>query len=70
MALFVSVPKRAGLSPPSPELDIVPRPFSARAIVSCASGESDPSDIAPPTKCFRIESTGSIVAREFSGHET
>ena len=60
MALFFSVPKRSGFSPPSPELDIVPSPFSASAIVSCASGESEPSDIAPPTKCFTIESTGSI----------
>ena len=59
IALLRSVPKRSGFSPPSPQLDIVPRPLSASAIVSCASGESEPSDIAPPTKRLTIDSTGS-----------
>ena len=59
IALLRSVPNRSGFSPPSPQLDIVPRPLSASAIVSCASGESEPSDIAPPTKCLTISSTGS-----------
>ena len=59
IALLRSVPNRSGFSPPSPQLDIVPRPFRASAIVSCASGESEPSDIAPPTKCLTISSTGS-----------
>ena len=59
IALFLSVPNRSGFSPPSPLFDMVPSPFRASAIVSCASGESEPSDIAPPTKCLTMESTGS-----------
>src|SRR3546814_10418972 len=41
---------RRGSSPPSPVLDRPPRRFMARAMSSCASGESAPSDIAPVTK--------------------
>ena len=31
----------------------------AIASVSCASGESEPSDMAPVTKCFTISASGS-----------
>lgn len=44
-------------SPPSPQLLMPPRRFIAIAIASCASGLSEPSDIAPETKRFKIDST-------------
>ena len=59
MPQFLPVPKRSAFSPPSPLLDMVPSPLRARAMVSCASGESEPSDIAPPTKWRTMESTDS-----------
>ena len=61
MPQFLSVPNRSEFSPPSPQFDIVPSPLSARAIVSWASGESEPSDIAPPTKRLTMDSTGSTT---------
>ena len=50
---------RAGSSPPSPQLLMPPSRFIATAIASCASGLSEPSDIAPETKRRTIDSTGS-----------
>jgi len=37
--------------------------LNARAIVSCASGESEPNDIAPPTKWRMMDSTDSTSER-------
>ena len=45
--------------PPSPELDIEPIELKARAIAEWASGESEPRDIAPPTKWRITASAGS-----------
>ena len=46
--------KRAGSSPPSPESDLAPMRFMAIASVSCASGDSAPSDMPGVTKRLRI----------------
>ena len=53
------VRKRAGSSPPSPQLLLPPIMFIAIASVSCASAESAPCDIAPVEKRRVIASTGS-----------
>ena len=55
--------KRAGSSPPSPVFDLPPISFMATASASCASGEIEPSDIAPVTKRFMISVTGSTLSR-------
>ena len=54
-----SVRKRAGSSPPSPQFDRAWRLLNAAAIVSCASAEIEPYDMAPVENRFRIELTGS-----------
>ena len=46
-------------SPPSPELERAPSRFMAIESVRCASGLSEPSDIAVTTKRLTIDSTGS-----------
>ncbi len=61
MAELVMVPKRAGSSPPSPELDMPPRVFMAMAMHSWASREMEPKDMAPVLKRFTMESTLSIL---------
>ncbi len=54
-----SSPKRTGSSPPSPVFDRPPIRFIATASVSCASRESEPSDIAPVEKRLTISDAGS-----------
>ena len=44
------VRKRAGSSPPSPQLLLPPIMFIAMASVSCASADSEPCDMAPVEK--------------------
>ncbi len=56
---FASGMKRAGSSPPSPVFERPPIRFIAIASVSCASRESEPSDIAPVAKCLTISEAGS-----------
>ena len=51
--------KRAGSSPPSPVFERPPISFIASASDSCASGEIEPSDIAPVAKRFMISVAGS-----------
>ena len=51
--------KRAGSSPPSPVFERPPMRFIATASVSCASRESDPSDIAPVENRLTISAAGS-----------
>ena len=51
--------KRTGSSPPSPVFDWPPMRFIAIASVSCASRESEPSDIAPVEKRLTISLAGS-----------
>ena len=51
--------KRAGSSPPSPVFERPPMRFIATASVSCASRESEPSDIAPVEKRLTISAAGS-----------
>ena len=51
--------KRAGSSPPSPVFDLPPSRFIPTASVSCASGESAPSDIPPDLKRLTISLAGS-----------
>src|ERR1700733_4159399 len=46
--------KRVGSSPPSPESDLAPMRFIAILSVSCASGDSAPSDMPGVTKRFLI----------------
>ena len=62
-----SSPKRRGSSPPSPVLDLPPRRFIARASVSCASVEIDPSDIAPVEKRRTMFSGGSTSSSGTAG---
>src|SRR4029453_16176959 len=45
-----SVRKRPASSPPSPEFERAPSRLSAIPIVSCASADSAPCDMAPPEK--------------------
>ena len=52
--------KRAGSSPPSPVFDFPPSRFMPVASVSCASGDSAPSDMPPDLKRFTISAAGSI----------
>ena len=64
IALFAESPfgrtrNRAGSSPPSPVLLLPPIRFIAIAIVSCASGDNDPRDIAAVVNRFIISSAGS-----------
>ena len=54
-----SSPKRAESSPPSPVFDLPPSRFMPTASVSCASGESAPSDIPPDLKRLTISAAGS-----------
>ncbi len=54
--------KRTGSSPPSPVFDRPPMLFIARASVSCASREIEPSDIAPVEKRFTISLAGSTCS--------
>ncbi len=54
-----SSPKRTGSSPPSPVFERPPMRFIAIASVSCASRESEPSDIAPVEKRLTISDAGS-----------
>ena len=54
-----SSPKRAGSSPPSPVFERPPMRFIATASVSCASRDSDPSDIAPVENRLTISAAGS-----------
>ena len=54
-----SSPNRAGSSPPSPVFERPPMLFIACASVSCASRESEPSDIAPVEKRLTISDAGS-----------
>ncbi len=54
-----SSPKRTGSSPPSPVFERPPIRFIATASVSCASRESEPSDIAPVEKRLTISEAGS-----------
>ena len=56
---FGSRSKRRGSSPPSPVFDLPPIRFIAIASVSCASVESEPSDIAPVAKRLTISLAGS-----------
>ena len=51
--------KRTGSSPPSPVFERPPMRFIATASVSCASRESEPSDIAPVEKRLTISAAGS-----------
>ena len=53
------LPVQLGGSPPSPLLLRAPMRFIAMAIVCCASGDSEPSDIAALMKRGRMASTGS-----------
>ena len=55
--------KRAGSSPPSPVFERPPISFMAIASDSCASGEIEPSDIAPVAKRFMIALIGSTSSR-------
>jgi hypothetical protein len=57
--LRLSVPWRAGSSPPSPELLRPPRRFIAIASASCASGDNAPRLIAALSKRRTIDSIGS-----------
>jgi hypothetical protein len=50
---------RAGSSPPSPVLDLPPSRFMPDASVSCASGDSAPSDMPPDLKRLTISAAGS-----------
>src|SRR2546423_1364641 len=52
-----SVRNRAGSSPPSPQFERAPRLLNARAIVSCASADSDPCDMPPDEKRCTIDPT-------------
>ena len=54
-----SSPNRSGSSPPSPVFDRPPMRFIATASVSCASRESEPSDIAPVENRLTISAAGS-----------
>ena len=56
---FGSSTYRTGSSPPSPVFERPPIRFIATASVSCASRESEPSDIAPVAKRFTISCAGS-----------
>src|SRR3712207_8217494 len=56
------VANRAGSSPPSPQLELPPSRFMACASVSCASGDSAPSDIAPVKKRCAIDVAGSTCS--------
>ncbi len=56
---FASRTYLAGSSPPSPVFDFPPRRFIAIASVSCASRESEPSDIAPVENRLTISAAGS-----------
>ena len=51
--------KRAGSSPPSPVFDFPPSRFMPAASVSCASGDSAPSDMPPDLKRWTISTAGS-----------
>ena len=62
-----SVAVAVGSSPPSPEFARAPRRLSAIAIVSCASAERAPCDIAPPEKRRTIASTGSTSSSGTGG---
>jgi hypothetical protein len=60
--------KRLLSSPPSPETALAPMRFIAMASVSCASGDSAPSDMPGVTKRLRISviaSTSSIATGFF-----
>ncbi len=50
---------RSAPSPPSPDTALAPMRFMAMASVSCASGESAPSDMPGVTKRRRMAVTGS-----------
>ena len=50
---------QSGSSPPSPVLERVPRRFMPTASVRCASGESEPSDIAVLLNRLMMALTGS-----------
>ena len=63
MAEFFRVPKRAGSSPPSPQLDLPPRVFMATAMHSWASAEMEPKDIAPVLNLLTMESTLSTSSK-------
>ena len=60
---FASGSKRAGSSPPSPELLLAPIRFIATASVSCASLPSAPNDMAPVVKRLTIAEAGSTSDR-------
>ncbi len=49
-------------SPPSPVFDRAPSLFIASAKASCASLDNAPKLMAPVTKCFTIDSTGSTLS--------
>ena len=67
MAELRSSRKRAGSSPPSPEFERAPRPSRAIAMVSWASAESAPCDIAPPEKRRTISAADSTSSRGTGG---
>ena len=58
---------RSGSSPPSPVLERPPSRFIATASTSWASGEIEPSDIAPVLKRVTIELTGSTSSTSIGG---
>jgi hypothetical protein len=51
--------KRSWSSPPSPVFDLPPSRFMPLASVSCASGDSAPSDMPPDLKRRTISDAGS-----------
>src|SRR4030095_1327189 len=67
MAELFSVPKRAGSSPPSPQLERPPTRLSAMASVSWASGDSEPRLMAAVEKRARMSAAGSTSSRGTGG---